>query len=347
MVSRVFGSGVLASIRDRTLLKVTLELFLYTNVSWILLGDYVTRLNEFIGIDQLEWFSPGNFVEQIAQGSAEDPYRGRILVPWILVHVERADGFMFNLLRLDQIQFAYYLFAFVLVLFMCRVMLTALGFDRAVGLGGALLVAALLPLALRDHGYQAWSWLEAATFPLAVIMTLKKVPLFLFAILGFFAALNRETAIILPLIPLAVAWSNRQSLSPPQRETRYLLMAGALACSTLLTRLILMFIWPGQAEVRVITPDEVREWNLLPESLFLTAQRLIPFLGGLIILTCVGLVLRRYPKDSLSIAVFTIPPLVAIWIYFALWWEVRVLLPVVILLLPLALSSIFAPRADT
>jgi hypothetical protein len=328
------------------LLKVTLELILYINVSWILLGDYLTRLHQFIGIEQPEWFSPGNFVEQIAQGSADDPYRGRILVPWILVQVDQADNFMFNLVRLDQIQSVYYLFAFVLVLFMCRVMLTTLGFDRAVGLAGALFVAALLPLALRDHGYQAWSWLEAATFPLVVIMTLKKMPLLLFAFLGFFAALNRETAIILPLIPLAVAWSNRQSDSPSQGGARYLLMAVTLACSTVLTRLLLMFVWPGQAEIRVNTTDEIREWNLLSESLLLTAQRIVPFLGGLVVLTVIGLVLRGYPKNSLIIAVFTVPPLVAIWIYFALWWEVRVLLPVVILLLPLALSSIFTPRAD-
>ena len=197
-------------INYRKFLTPVTELLVYFSVAYILLVDYLSRLNQIIGIDQQAWFAPGNFVELIADGQAEDPYRQRLLVPWVVIYLDRIDDNALNILRLDQIQAGIYLLMFVLLLFVVQQMLTTFGFSRATGMAGALLVAVLLPLAFRDHGYQAWSWLESTFFALAIIMTLRKTPLILFALLGILAVLNRETAIVLPLIPLAIAWNHRK-----------------------------------------------------------------------------------------------------------------------------------------
>jgi len=68
-------------------------------------------------------------------------------------------------------------------------------------------------------------------------------------------------------------------------------------------------------------------------------------MGAIFITTLLGLLRGKAPRESLWIAAFTVPPLLAVWLYFALWWEVRVLLPVVILLLPISLSALFGPTS--
>lgn len=323
----------------RKVLTPAAQLLVYFNVAWILLADYLNHLDDFIGIDQQVWFQPGNFVELIAEGQAEDPYRQRLLVPWIVIYLERIDNNALNLLRLDQIQAAIYLLMSVLLLFVVQSMLTTFGYSRAAGMVGSPFVAALLPIAMRDHGYQAWSWLEAVIFPLTIIMTLRKSRLTLFALLGILAALNRETAIILPLIPLAIAWNHRKFGD----SRSYLKMVGVLAVSALSTRFFLMFVWPKSSPERTLTIDEIWKWNTTPEYVALATSRLIPFLGIVIVMVLIAMVLKRYPSDALWIPIFSIPPIIVAWGFFALWFEVRVLLPVVILLLPLVLSALFEP----
>jgi len=201
-------------------------------------------------------------------------------------------------------------------------------------MAGALLTAALLSIALRDHVYQAWSWLEEVTFALAVVMSLRVPRPTLFSLLVAVASLNRETAVFLPLIPLGIAFARWNT---PQRWELVKVAATGLVVAVTI-RLGLMFIWPGTTSERTIDIATIREWNQeLPR---LTIENLSIFLGGLVVAAVVSLLLRNPPRESVWIAALTVPPLVLVWLYYSLWWEVRVLLPVFILLLPISLSAV-------
>jgi len=203
------------------------EFLIYLNLSWLLVNDYLLRLTAFIGVSQEAWFAPGNFVEAIARGEGEAPYRGRILVPWFVIGIGKIDDSTSNILTLAHVQRLFYILCMVALMFSVRFMITAYGYAKSVGFSGALLLAGLLSVALRDHGYQAWSWFEAVTFAIAVILTLRFPSITLFAFLCALAALNRETALFLPLIPLAVGLSRWRI--PPAANTANFSLRPALA----------------------------------------------------------------------------------------------------------------------
>ena len=241
---------------------------------------------------------------------------------------------MLDLFGIAQFQRLFYVVCLALLMLVIRMMLTSFGFEKGVGMAGALLTAALLSIALRDHVYQAWSWLEGVTFALAVVVSLRAPRPILFGLLVGVASLNRETAIFLPLIPLAVAlaWWN----TPRRWELMRVAVAGFIV--VIVMRLGLMFVWPGTTSERTIDIATIREWNQeLPR---LTVENLSIFLGGLVVAVVVALLLRNPPKESVWIAALTVPPLVVVWLYYSLWWEVRVLLPVFIRLLPISLSAV-------
>jgi hypothetical protein len=219
-------------------------------------------------------------------------------------------------------------------------MLTCSGYQREVAIAGALFLGALLPIALREHGYQAWSWFEAITFPIAVILSLRYRSVSLFAILIVLASLNRETSLFLPLIPLAVAVSNWGG-----RDRNKLIAMSVVGFSiAIVIRLFLMFVWPGPTNEREISIEMVRESNSIPELASLARSNVLTLLGALVVCAVIAVLLKNVKRENMLIAILTIPPLLTIYLYYALLWEVRVLLPVAILILPISLGALFKIR---
>ena len=276
-------------------------------------------------------YRPGGMVEHIATGHGEDPYRGRLLVPAALWGLSRLTG-----LGLEGLHVAYFGVVFAVILVATRWMLTAFGFARGWAIGGAVLIAALLPTALRNHYYQPWSWAEAAFYAIAVILVLRRSSAWVFVVLVGLATLNRETALFLPLFPVAAAVARRPEPSRP-----YWVMAGWGAFVAITIRLVLMFVWPGPAELRAIGLDEVLARNL--GTLGLAGRNVALLVGAVGVCAVMGW--RRASREARWFAVFGVVPLFAIYAVFALWYEVRVLVPAVILLMPLAVGG-FAPRDD-
>ena len=313
------------------------EFVIYLNIAWALVYDYVARLNAFTGMDQETWFTQVSMVDDIASGDGVDPYRYRFLVPVTATWIENIDNRTLDLVSMAQVHRLYYLLSLFILMWVVRLMLGAFGFSRSVGFAGALFLATLLPVALRDHSYQAWSWIESVLVALAVLVTLRRPSVASYGIISFFAALNRETSIILPLIPLAVAISRRQS---PERA-RLLSVAVTSLVIVASTQLFLRLIFPGPSGGREISVRGIWDTNLKPDLLNLSRENVTILISSITITALLGIFLRRTPRDSLWIAGLTVPPLLAGWLIFALWWEVRVLLPVVILVLPISLSSMF------
>jgi len=326
--------------RTTTIFRVAAEFVIYLNVAWALIYDYVARLNTFTGLDQDTWFAQVSMVDDIASGDGVDPYRYRVLVPVVTTLIDNVDDRTLDLLSMAQIHRLYYLVSVLALMWVVRLMLGAFGFSRSVGFAGAILLAALLPITLREHSYQAWSWLEAVLVALSVLMVLKRPSVTSYALISFIAALNRETSVVLPLIPLAVAISRRRS---PERS-RFLLIAATSLAAVVCTQLFMRLLFPGPTGQRENSIERILETNLNPDLLNLTRENLTILLSSLVITAIIAITFRRAPRDSLWIAGLTVPPLLAGWFIFAMWWEVRVLLPVVILVLPISLSSMFAIR---
>lgn len=325
----------------RSASSVSVEIFLYLNVSWLLVNDYILRIMESSLQSQEGWFANSGFVEDIAAGSAVMPYRTRLLVPWIVIGLDNLDDATLNLLGTAQFQRLFYVVCFALLMFAVRIMLTSFGFGKGVGLAGSFLMAALLSIALRDHVYQAWSWLEGVTFAFAVVVSLRMPNPILFSLLVGVASLNRETAIFLPLIPLSIAFARWNT---PKRWELVTVAASGFVVAIAI-RLGLMFFWPGTTSERAIDIATIRESN--QEFSRLTIENLSIFLGGIVVAAIVALILRNPPKESVWIAALTVPPLVLVYLYYSLWWEVRVLLPVFVLLLPISLSAVVGhPRSS-
>lgn len=276
-------------------------------------------------------YDPGGFVEQIATGHGEEPYRGRLLVPATLWFMSKASG-----VNLWSLHVLYFLMVFAAIFFATRWMLTTFGFARSWAIGGALLVSALMPITLRNHFYQPWSWAEAVFYPVAVVLALRKAPIWAFALIVGLAALNRETALFLPLLPLAVAWSRRH-----WRPYLGMALVGALTAATV--RLLLVFVWPGPAATRAIQLSDVLARNL--DTLGLAARNVLLLLGAVALLALVALMRRSASPESWWVAVIGSAPLLVIYGIFAIWYEVRVLLPVLILWLPVALAALSPHRS--
>lgn len=324
------GSGIVKPeradrVRDVSRGHLAAEATLYAGVAGSLLAQYLPLLT---AQDVAGTYGPGGFVEQIAQGHGEDPYRHRLLIPGVLWLASRATG-----IGLWPLHVALFAVAFFGILAGVRWMLTGFGFARGWAVAGALLVGALLPVALRNHFYQPWSWLEVVFLAVAVGMVLRRASWSVFALLVGVAALNRETALFLPLLPVAMVLARRDG---PAGE--YWRMAGWGFVAVLGVRLGLMVGWPGPAMVRAIGLDEVLARNV--GSLGLTARNVLLLLGAVGVLAVVALVRRSASREAVWIMVLGVPPLLAIYLVFAVWVEVRVLVPVLVLLLPVALSVV-------
>ena len=318
-------------MRDVSRGRLAAEAILYVGVAASLLAQYLPLL---AAQDVARTYGPGGFVEQIALGQGEDPYRHRLLIPGVLWLASRATG-----VGLWPLHVAFFAVVFVAILAGVRWMLTGFGFGRGWAVAGAVLVGALLPVVLRNHFYQPWSWLEIVFLAVAVGMVLRGAKWWGFVLLVGVAAFNRETALFLPLLPVAMVMARRG-----EPASHFWRMAGWGFVAVVGVRLGLMFGWPGPAMVRAIGLDEVFARNL--SSLGLTARNVLLLLGAVGVCAAIAVVRRQASREALWIALLGALPLLGIYAVFAVWVEVRVLVPVLVLILPVALSSLVTEQPN-
>jgi hypothetical protein len=307
---------------------------LFLNISFLLVSDYIGRLDDFIQIPQSQYFGVDNFALQIARGDGIAPYRSRLLFPWVAISIDHVDNWTVNQLSLAQIHFCLYIFLIASSLVAIQRMLEAFGFSFAVSLSGALIFALLLPIGMRDHGYQPWSWVEIVLLPIFIERVMRGKSLWQLVALALLSSLNRETALFLPVIPLSVAVA-RGNL----RSQRFLILA-ALSTTFVVfaVRIGLTTVWPGPTPLRELSLQEIWKWNREPERLAKARSNLIVLFSSLSLLAIIGVLRRRVRREAIYIFLFLSPLYLGIYVVYALWNEVRVLVPVAILILPISLS---------
>lgn len=196
-------------------------------------------------------------------------------------------------------------------------------FPAEAALVGVLVVAATLPIAMRPNEYGPHSFLEPTFISLSLLCILRERRLWL-AVLVAVATLNRETGVFLVVLS-AVA----RPLDTQRAITT--LAYGAIW----FTVFIGLRLYAGDAD-RYWTVAKIFSSNL--SQLSLTLFNVAALLGVFWWFAAAGF--RHAPAFVRRVAV-VIPAYLVVTGVWGVWWEVRLLLPLMPLLLPLALSFLF------
>ena len=261
-----------------------------------------------------------------------------------MVGLDFLDNRMLDIVSVPEIQMMVYVVCFFAFLVGTRFMITSYGYSRSIAFGSGILAGVLLISMFGDHGYQAWSWLDLALIPAAVVI----VPLrphwtAAFALLVLIGCLNRETSLLLPLVPLSAYLITRGK--PGSRAVLRLTIVGALVAVSV--TILLRTVWPGPAAARVMSLGEIWRLNTEADAIGTTLTNVTLVFGALVLLATYAIHKRSAPPLALVIALTVGGTTLAIWLVFALWWEVRVLGPLLVVLLPMAVAGLFGPPSGT
>lgn len=227
----------------------------------------------------------------------------------------------------DRVSTAFYLAAIAGMLWSLFAFLRVWFGDEA-ALIASLVAACTIRIAMRQHDYAPYSFLEPIFVALALLAMLRRQHVWL-GVLVALASFNRETAVFLvPLYLVTSDWSRQAWV----RTMAY----GAIWAA----------IFFG---VRAVSGDAERYWTI--ERVFrtnmaqplLAAANLAMLLGVFWLLAPLGW--RRAPafvrRSALIVPAYLVT--VAVW---GIWWEVRLLMPLYPIVFALALSYLYEPRDD-
>jgi hypothetical protein len=253
-------------------------------------------------------------LNSILDGTAASPYRYRPLSAWLTSPFASAG-----------VPIAYSI-AHALALPAMFVMLYAWlrqWMDEKTALIGVLLTAAFMPLMIQVWGIALYAPLEVVFLCAALLLLVRKPPYWrpAYVLLTAIATLNRETAVLLPLA-LIVTEDLRQ-------EWR----TGLLALLVWASVFAGLRLWLGAAPDTLTVAET---WALNTGGGWYTIVAILKnaFFVPLWILAVIHA--HRAPAPLQRLALVGLPYL-ALCLVFALWHEVRLWLPLLVLWLPLAL----------
>ena len=265
---------------------------------------------------------------RILEGTQSPPDRYRLLVPAAIEPaIVGLTPSMPREVAFDRVYGVFYAVTLALLLWSLFAYVRRWFTDEQ-ALMGVLFVACTLPITTRLHEYAAHSFLEPTLFALALLCILDNRRDWL-ALLVAIAAFNRETGVFIVLLYAAAR--------PLTRET--VVTTGVFAAMWLAVFMAVRQ-FAGEAE-RYWTIDKIFTANL--SNPLLTIFNLTALFGIFWWFAVAGY--RRAPRFVRRTAL-VIPVYVAVIAVWGIWWEARLLLPMMPVLLPLALSSLFTPAPD-
>ena len=185
---------------------------------------------------------------RIGELRSEPPYQRRVLAPWLAVQTQRGTG-----IGLDEIEYGgRFLFLSAVLIFTYS--FTAALAGKALGMGGALLLAALLPL-----GFFANQVIDSYPAMLALL-------------LGVLAMQHRHFVWLLPLMALGTFFRETAALLIPvllltplfENKREKWLWGAALLATFAVVQICLALLFPGQGMVFSLWYNL---WHLLGEPI--------------------------------------------------------------------------------
>ncbi len=272
---------------------------------------------------------------QIIDGSAPSPYRYRILAP--LISEALRHGFVHVVPEKNAFLSAYAVFDFAALFFSVMLLFVYLRqwFSREQALVGTLFAAATMPMALRDHYYQPWSLLDAGFFAAGLLCIFRK-RLALLAIVIALASINRETAVFIPLSFL-LAGIDPKSKGRIERRAAVLFAGylGIWAIAFFGLRYIL------GAAPNIETVGGLFSRNLVPRELFRAVVHAGLLFGAFWVFAAAGF---RHAPSFVRRMTFIVPLYLVTVMLWSVWYEVRLLVTLYPIVIPLGLSFMYHRR---
>lgn len=277
--------------------------------------------------------------EQILRGTAESPYRYRVLVPFVGEALRRALSVFLPGDRAFFLAYAIYDLAAILLLLGVLYRYLRAWFSNEQVLIGVLFAAATMPVALRDHYFQPWSILDAGLFA-AGLLCVRGGRYRLLALVVALASLNKETAIFIPLAFLfAVAGTKGEDGARRPIGGRAALLFGGFVAMWAVVFIGLRMLLGGAP--RVLTIGEIFTQNTTAPAIVRAAMRAALMFGVFWVFAAAGF--RRAPgfvkRTALLVPLYL--SAVALW---GIWPEVRLLMPLYAIVIPLGLSFLYRAR---
>jgi len=257
----------------------------------------------------------------ILDGTAASPYRYRVLSAWLVVPFTSAG-----------VPIAYSI-AHALALPAMFVMLYAwlrAWMDEKTALIGVLLAAAFMPLMIQVWGIALYAPVEVILL-CAGLLSLYRARRgweAVYSAIIVLATLNRETAVLLPLAFMALHAPRGRSSWYRRRAALFLAMWGGVFVG--------LRLWLGAAP-DTLTVAETWQMNTGGGWYSIVAMLKNAFFVPVWILAAVHARLAPAPLQRLALVGL---PYLALCLVFGLWHEVRLLLPLLVLWLPIALRGL-------
>lgn len=274
---------------------------------------------------------------EVLDSSAVTPYRYRILMPFLCNFLFRLNAII--LPEDIAFLFSYWFCQLSAILLFIALMYRYLNlwFPRIYALVGILFIGGMMPIALKDHFYAPWSLLEPALFTLALLLMVRKRTILLGVIVAI-ATLNRETALFIPILFFLTTADLQDAILQRRSIPRQQLLFFTIYLAIWLVVFVGMRLILGSGPP-AITLSETVERNFSLGGILKTSVNGLLFMGAYWLFAALGYKYadRFVQRSALIVPLFLIP--VAIW---GLWYEVRLLMPLYPILIPLGLSFLQA-----
>lgn len=304
-------------------------LILILSVSAVVAYGYFTRIDRPNFEPRLELHN------HIIAGTAPSPYRYRILVPFVMEGFFKALSTVLSTKAAFLLSYAIYDLLAVFLLIATLFVWLKTWFSKEQALVGALFVAGTIPITFQDHYFQPWSLLEAGLFS-AAFLAIHKRRYWLLAALVAVASLNRETAVFIPLAFFLTIDMKGFLKRRTDTERKPVVLFGGLLLIWAAVYWGLRYCLGGAAHIATL--GGILAQNTTEGSVLHALVNGSLFLGGLWAFAVLGL---RYAPGFLKRVAWIVPIYLIAVIAWGMWREVRLLMPLYPVLVPLGLSFLF------
>jgi hypothetical protein len=167
-------------------------IWLVVSVAAVLAYEY------FLNVDLPSFTYSSGLHQEILNGTAESPFRYRILVPYLAEIVIRLASAFTTYERAFYFAYALYDLVALEILLVGLYLWLREWFDLPRAMIGTLFIAGVMPVTFHDHFFQPWSLLEVGLFALALVCIRRGYGWRVTALVVV-ASLTRETAIFIPI----------------------------------------------------------------------------------------------------------------------------------------------------
>jgi len=272
--------------------------------------------------------------QSIIDGNAESPYQYRVLVPYLTRGLEI---FLKLFKNGDTFGLAYAIYDTLAIFASLSALFYYLRnwYSVEASLIGALIAALSMLVGFRDHYYQPWSLLEPAAIALGLNLIYKKKHLWLAALIAI-STLNRETTIFLTAAYF-IPWVLPNPLKAFKKEHARDWMVGIGYTLMWLIVFVGVRLVLGEAP-RTISVAEILRISIKPDNLLLALKLWALFLGIFWLFIPLGF---RHAPRFVRVMAWLIPPYLILITFFNIWFEVRLLMLLYPVLIPLGLAYLF------